>query len=300
MRIFDIPFTPDNLKYRDVYKIWRMYLIERVMDIFQWEGHLCPSSHHIEENLMLTGKCGIAEYEGELVAFHCNLYGQTVYYDEFKKMNVFSPIYTNTVTLGENGVCIFNNATHTSVWKLIHLYSAMLAHTTVTYILSCINLRENNMVITSRSNQDVAYNIYRKAIVDGVVKPVSDPSLFELEIKDLGTKRDLKLIDIYEVIGNILNDFYSFFGVRTVYRKKGNLISNEVVGETPKLLINVKSMTEQREKGCEQIKKVFGYDWNVTLAKEISDFIPEIGGNLNDTKTDTNGGRPQVSKGKSE
>lgn len=282
MIIHDIPFTERDTKYRDVYRMWRMFFIERVMDLFTWRGDSIPPQHEIEQRLMLNGKCGFGEVDGTLYAFYCNLYQQTMYFDDWKYMNVWAPAYSKTLTLGSDGVCIFNNSTHTSVWKLIHLFSAMCAHATVTFIIASINMRETGFAVLKNQIQKTAYEQYRSAIINGKFDPFVDSSMLGVEMKN-PEKYRVDITELYEVIQMIINDFYSAFGIRTVYRKKGNLISTEVSGDAPKLLINIKSMINQRRKGCEEIEKVFGYHWEVDIAEEITDFIPELGGIINET-----------------
>ena len=68
---------------------------------------------------------------------------------------------------------------------------------------------------------------------------------------------------------NLLNAFYQDIGVRTVWNKKGNMVSDEVGGNQPLLLQNVSDMLNQRKIMCEKINNLYGIKITVDLAPEL-------------------------------
>ena len=67
----------------------------------------------------------------------------------------------------------------------------------------------------------------------------------------------------------ILKSFYSDIGVRSAFEKRSNSVEAEVEADTSLLLLNLSDMIACREKGAEEVNKMFGTNWSVHVAKEI-------------------------------
>lgn len=256
-------YTPSSTTYAAVYDMWWEFLAERTISFFSWDTENTVEPHHIEERLIFTATAGITLYKDNLTAFYGNLFGPTVYFDEFKYFTAYSPIWTHTYRIGKTIAVIYNNSLHTSCEKLIHLYASAIAHLWVTLINSSINLRAQSGVgVVNTSLQVDAYNNYRDQLCNGILNPMMDPTFLGIQFPEHKDAR-IDLEPIYQTCMDLLNDFYEHFGIRTVYRKKGNLISDEVLGNIEKLRVNMDDMLECRQRGCEEVNKLFGTKWKV-------------------------------------
>ena len=81
----------------------------------------------------------------------------------------------------------------------------------------------------------------------------------------------------------ILKSFYSDIGVRSAFEKRSNSVEAEVEADTSLLLLNLSDMIACREKGAEEVNKMFGTNWSVHVAKEI-----DYGAENERTQFDTN------------
>ena len=270
-------YTPTSTTYAYVYEMWWDFLAERVISLFEWKKTSPVEPHHIEERLMFSGPCGVTQFKDQLTAFYGNAFGPTVYFDEWKYFTVYSPIYTNTYRIGKSIAVIWNNSMHDSVEKIIHLYASAIAHLWVTLINISINLRNPDGVgVVKDSMQVAAYNNYRDQLCNGIVNPMMDRTFLGIDFPQHSSTR-VEIEPIYQTCMDLLNDFYEHFGIRTVYRKKGNLISDEVLGNVEKLRVNMDDMLECRKKGCEDVNKLFGTNWEVERRYNDATIYEDIG-----------------------
>lgn len=269
-------YKPTSTTYAACYRMWWEFLAERIINLFKWTVNGDIEPHHIEERLLFSGTCGITYYENRLTAFYGNLFGPTVYFDEFKYMTVFSPIFSKTFRVGKTIAVIFNNSMHGSVEKLIHLYASALAHLWVTLINSAINLRNDGVGVVNTSFQVDAFNNYRNQLANGILQPMMDETFLDIKFPEHRNQK-IELEPIYQTCMDMLNDFYEHFGVRTVYRKKGNLITDEVLGNIQKLRVNIDDMEECRKKGCEEVNRLFGKNWEVERSYADATIYADLG-----------------------
>lgn len=259
----------DKISYNVVYNIWREFLIERCMRLFVWECEEIEQKE-IEQRLILNGVCGIAIYKDELTAFYGQISGVTKYYDEGTHFNVNSPIYANSLKIGDDVIIISNNSFRNSLYPLIHHYAMMLAHTDVTIENILVGMRDNgNVPIAGNEKQKTALTQYRHKLYNGNVSPILDPAFYGVKFVNTKESKNDSIMDLIEVKQNILNSFYADIGVKTSWNKRGNMISEEVAGNDTMLLLNQSDMLETRKKGCELVNKKFGVNWSVRLNPEI-------------------------------
>ena len=62
---------------------------------------------------------------------------------------------------------------------------------------------------------------------------------------------------------NTLEGFYNAIGVRTTWKKKGNMIQEEIQANDSMVLLNISDMLESRKRGCEMVNNLFGTNWTV-------------------------------------
>lgn len=257
--------------YPDYFLFWKENLFERLMRLFIWENTGDIRSKEIEERLLLNGHCGIAEYNGDLVAFFGSFFGVTIYQDEFTGYNVHSPIYSNTYTIGKDIAIINNNSIRNPMLPHVVHYAQMLAHSDVTIIKMLIEGRDPGGVPvaqTEKAKQSIIN--YQKSKFNGrSVGVVSD--LAGIGVGFVGSDRHtaLDLNAVWDTRTKLLKAFYADIGVRATFDKKSNAVVDEVTSDTSMLLYNISDMLNARQEGADEVNKLFGTNWRVRLSDEI-------------------------------
>jgi hypothetical protein len=261
----------ESSTFNSYYKYWRDVLFERVMRLFVWENTGEVQPKEIEQRLILAGHCGIVKYKKELTAMYGSFYGVTKYLDEWTNYNVRCPIYSGSKKIGSDVVVISNNSIRNPVYPLIHHYAIMLAHTEVTLVNCMVNARDAGgvpVVSTEKQKQSVAE--YQGKLFNGQYGTVTDVGNLGLQYVGSDRKTAQSIMDVMEVREKLLKSFYSDIGVRSAFEKRNNTIMAEVEADTSLLLLNLSDMIKYREKGADEVNKMFGTNWSVHIAEEIN------------------------------
>lgn len=262
----------ESSTFNAFYKYWRELLFERIMRLFVWENTGDVQPKEIEQRLLLQGHCGITKLESDnqLTAMYGHFYGVTKYNDEWTNYTVRCPIYSGTREIGKDIVVINNNALRNPAYPLVHHYAIILAHTEVTLVNCLVNARDAGgipVVGTEKQKQSVAE--YQGKIFNGQYGTVTDIGNLGIEYLGSDRKTGQDLMDIIETREKIIKSFYSDIGVRSAFEKRNNTVMAEVEADTSLLLLNLSDMLHYREKGAEDVNKMFGTNWTVHIAEEI-------------------------------
>lgn len=255
------------------YKYWRELLFERMMRLFVWEDTNEVKPKEIEMRLLLAGHCGVTkikESTDELTVMFGSFFGVTKYFDEWKNYTVRCPIYSGQRTIGKDVVVINNNAIRNPAYMLVHHYAIMLAHTEVTLINCLVNARDAGGVpVCSTEKQKQSVSEYQGKIFNGQYGIVTDIGNLGLEYMGADRRTNQNIMDIMETREKIIKSFYSDIGVRSAFEKRNNTVMAEVEADTSLLLLNLSDMLKCREKGAEEVNKMFNTNWSVHIAEEI-------------------------------
>ena len=262
----------ESSTFNAFYKYWRELLFERIMRLFVWENTGDVQPKEIEQRLLLQGHCGITKLESDnqLTAMYGHFYGVTKYIDEWTNYTVRCPIYSGTREIGKDIVVINNNSLRNPAYHLVHHYAIILAHTEVTLVNCLVNARDAGgipVVGTEKQKQSVAE--YQGKIFNGQYGTVTDIGNLGIEYLGSDRKTGQDLMDIIETREKIIKSFYSDIGVRSAFEKRNNTVMAEVEADTSLLLLNLSDMIHYREKGAEEVNKMFGTNWTVHIAEEI-------------------------------
>lgn len=262
----------ESSTFNAFYKYWRELLFERIMRLFVWENTGDVQPKEIEQRLLLQGHCGITKLENDnqLTAMYGHFYGVTKYIDEWSNYTVRCPIYSGTREIGKDIVVINNNSLRNPAYHLVHHYAIILAHTEVTLVNCLVNARDSGgipVVGTEKQKQSVAE--YQGKIFNGQYGTVTDIGNLGIEYLGSDRKTGQDLMDIIETREKIIKSFYSDIGVRSAFEKRNNTVMAEVEADTSLLLLNLSDMIHYREKGAEEVNKMFGTNWTVHIAEEI-------------------------------
>ena len=118
---------------------------------------------------------------------------------------------------------------------------------------------------------------------NGQYGSVADIGSLGLQYIGSDRKTSQGLSEIMIAREKILKSFYSDIGVRSAFEKRSNSVEAEVEADTSLLLLNLSDMIACREKGAEEVNKMFGTNWSVHVAKEI-----DYGAENERTQFDTN------------
>lgn len=253
------------------YIYWRDQLFERVMRLFVWENTGDIKPKEIEQRLILAGHCGITKLKNELTAMYGSFHGVTKYMDEWKQYNVRCPIYAGNRTIGKDVVVINNNSLRNPIYPLVHHYAVMLAHTEVTLIDIMVNARDSGgipVATTEKQKQSIAE--YQGKVFNGQYGIVTDLGALGVQYAGADRKTAQSVVDVMIIREKLLKSFYSDIGVKSAFEKRSNSVEAEVEADTSLLLLNLADMISAREKGAEEVNKMFGTNWSVHIAEEIN------------------------------
>jgi len=277
----------ESTTYNAYYVYWRDQLFERIMRLFIWENTGVVKPKEIEQRLVLQGHCGVTKLNNELTAFYGTFWGPTKYQDEWTNYTVRCPIYSGQRTIGKDIVVIDNNKLRNPTYELVHHYATLLAHTEVTLANILVNARDAGGVpIASTEKQKASIKQYQGKLYNGQFDAVSDIGMLGIEYAGSDRRTSQNVMDVCIIRERLLKSFYSDIGVRSAFEKRSNSVEAEVEADTSLLLLNLSDMIDSREKGCEEVNKMFGTNWSVRISDEI-DYNTENERIQFDTNTET-------------
>lgn len=259
--------------YPAFYRYWRESLFERMMRLFVWENTGNVDPKEIEQRMILQGFCIISQMpnEQELTAFYGSMFNPTKYYDEFKQANINTPIYSGVRDIGKNCIIINNAALRNPSYMYVHHYASLLAHTEVTLIDMLVEARDAGGVpIVKNEKQLQSVRAYlKKRFMGKVGDAVTDSGYAGIDFAGSDRKTSQDIQSLVETRNKLLRCFYADIGVRATFEKRSNVNSLEIDGDRSMLLLNVSDMIRQREKGADEVNKLYGVNWRVHIAEEI-------------------------------
>lgn len=271
----------ESTTYNAFYVYWRDNLFERIMRLFVWENtdgnnidaDLRVKPKEIEQRLLLKGHCGITKIptiKKGLTAMYGSFYGVTEYLDEWSNYTVRCPLYSGQRKIGTDVVVINNTSLRNPAYDLVHHYACLLAHAEVTLVNAMVNARDSGGVpVASTEKQKASIEQYQGKLYNGQYGVVSDIGAMGVAYAGADRKTQQGVMDIMEIREKLIKSFYSDIGVRSAFEKRNNTVQAEVEADTSLLLLNLSDMIACREKGAEEVNKMFGTNWKVHVAEEI-------------------------------
>ena len=289
----DFPYFKDSHSFRMAYGFWANYLFERIARLFvhkgtgeDRKGGIDPI--HIEKPLLKYGFAIGTKYKGNEVVWSGSLYGVTNYHDRFTHATVNSPTYSGSRKIGKDCFIIDNNSMRNSMCHFVHRYAIMLAHTEVTFVTLMVNARVSSVPTARTTKEKAIIDEWRNGVYNGKMSTIMDASFLAVKWADINKSSLTTIAEVWETRNNILNNFYNDIGVRTVWNKKGNMISDEVGGNDSLLLFNIDDMLECRKRGDEWHNELYGGNWSTEKAKELQ-YGETPNESINNEKVDDNG-----------
>lgn len=279
MFLQDIPvpilLKASSTNYKTFYNYRTNQLLEYMMRLFTWKG--LPESipeHEIDIYLYLYGRCGVnrARISDDLIAVVPEWTGSTNYLDIPKTYTWCTPIQSGQCYIGKTGVLIDNTMLHNSSYPLIHSTASRLAHIDCTVICALVNGRDNVAVKASTQKFAADAEAYLRQKYNGIPSFVVDKGFSTIEIEDMKTQNSMNVRELLDSQQLILSEFYETLGINKTVEKRERLITAEAAANEQLLKLNINNMFKCRQRGAEEINKMFGtnisVECNVDIANE--------------------------------
>lgn len=274
--------TKDKFNVNVSYNYWKNILFEYAMKLFSWSG--LPDSipqKEIEMRLFLYGKCGINKNnKGDFIATIINFDGVTDYWDIFTHYTWATPSGQGICIIDKNGVVIDNNSLRNGLYKKIHHYATLLAHTDVTLVNSLVNGRSTMAITAINEKMAESAREYRRRVYNGDVDCLVDKGFSSLDFKDMATDNVMSVKELFDLRQSILSAYLEDIGIRKKTEKRERLVTDEVNSDDALLSLNLQDMLDARTTACKKLSEVFGLIISVDCNVDID----------GDTTTDNKGG----------
>lgn len=264
-----------NLNY--CVDFWQNELLQRMQRLFVWKGLPFPQ-RELENLLLLKGQCAFVKSDKFLVSKYavtpCTFSGVTEYPDIGKVVRWVTPVAVGKFNMqGGKGVLIRNNSLTTPMTNFILRYSIMLANIDMSFISALVNERcQNAFLAESQNVADSINKFYKTLEEEGKRKAIVNEKLFDaiqgaVSLPSSNNKDVIK--PILEAYDAVFQMFYNDLGIRYNKDKKERMITNEVISDSQRLMINMRDMDECRKEASEEINKEFGLNSSVEMSNEI-------------------------------
>lgn len=278
---------PKNNNTARVFDIHFRALTNIALRVFVWDN-LPPSlpQREIEIRLLLQGfdvvfntdKYGIVTADG-------SIYGIDIY-NHARYFTCTQPILgTKQGTIDLTGVCIYNTsidsditsgAAYRSVMRdLLGWYARMLTDIDVSITIMTLKSRATNGVM---ANSDAAKNAldkyYRDLERGDIYTPFAPTGGIFDNITDLiqhNVNNAVSVSDLVQLKSQIMRDFYAAFGVQSIQHKNERLITDEITNDTDFLTANIDDMLTCRQRGADDLNRIFGLNVTVGVNSYVSD-----------------------------
>lgn len=283
-----------QFEYRPLFNFHLRNFLERCVNIMKWEKLPFPQ-HEIERRLIGLAHVGITKIPTSPNPFDAvqgSPYGVTNYPDMFSQYLWTTPINYGTITIGTNGVVIYNTASHLPLYPTCVYYAILTTHIDLTIQARAINERAGSLIKVPDSKAKESIVSWYKELVNGKTSAVVDSITFEevekgIETIELGLKSAYSILDYQQLKKLVLQDFYAEIGIDSANEKRERVITQEIQTGFNKVQFNISDMLEQRKKGAEEISNMFNTEITVEINPEIK--VNMIGGANNGQTTINNG-----------
>lgn len=265
-----------QFEYKPLFNFHLRNLLERCVNIFKWRGLPFPP-HEIERRLITIGHVGITKITGSKNAYDAVLgspYGVTDYPDIYREYVWTTPLHYGRFEIGNNGVVIYNTASHISLYATCVYYAILLTHTDLTIQARAINERAGSMIKAPNTKAKDSITEWYSALVNGKTSAVVDAITFDdvqsgIDALELGLKSAFSVLDYQQLKKLIIQDFYAEIGIDSANEKRERVITQEVQTGFNKVQFNVSDMLAQRKVGEEEMNAMFGGMVTVEINPEI-------------------------------
>lgn len=270
--------TRKRLTFKKAYKFWQATLLERILNIFKWNGLPFPEKE-IEILLVLIGFCGFTRFRKskELGAVYGSMSGVTNYPDIFTKFTYATPLESGIRTIDKNLVVIDNNKIRQPSIQVVDVYATLLAHADLSLQAILINSRATGLVKARTQQQVDDIAKWYNALANGKTLAILDEQNLDTLLGDKGIEvfsmtypSSMTIDSYYQIRENLLKSFYSDIGINSMRDKRERVVEAELDTNLNRILFNIDDMLECRKIACDKINEIFDTQISVELNEKIA------------------------------
>lgn len=267
----------DTVKQRDkLFKDWYKSLLNIALSMFEYDGlpETIPKKD-LEFLLLQNGYAVITKVNNKLYAFEGGLGGTPDVYYIPTIITVANPALTFNATLeiGKDCALITSDDLFNGLNTYISKYASLLASLDISFYWNIIDTRKQKLY--EATNDDVAKSI--KEVLDSIeigeeLKAVAGKPLFDfLKVHEYTNASNSvsNLKALIEARQYLIAQYYIGIGLNANYNmKRESLNENEINADSDTLLPLCDNMLENRQKGFEVVKKLYGDNITVKFSKQ--------------------------------
>lgn len=259
--------SPKNV--RNGYVMYCRLLRDKVLELFEYEN--LPTSlpyKEIESRLVDFGFCGVFNHSKYgLVTSDGGVSGVDIYNHATRFVYAQPILGSGTLLLDKDCVVIYNSYADENVQtgfrEVIERYARQLADIDCSIAVGVINSRLTNIYKSKDQQSNDRLKAFYSEIELGNYSSVIG--------QDIGVMKDNELMGEENKNGNqqmlpnlmslrrdVLANFYEELGVQHKRDKVAEMTAFEVGESDETLLVNQKSLLEERQRGCDKINELFG------------------------------------------
>jgi hypothetical protein len=269
-----------KITYKSAYHYWYALLTDKAISLFDWTGLPFPQRElEIRAQMHPQGYIGVVKYESEILVANGSGVGVTNYPDEWITYVWANALHSSINNIGRDCAILRNNSLLISTGMMVDHYSRLLAHATLSLQAALINTRATGY--STAKNDQTAKRIkkFYEALEEGRTEAILiEDDLNSIEgskpvefISDHLSGRGDTILDIWQVLQNILKDFYTAIGISKPTDKRERLITDEIAQEQPLFKFNVEDMLDCRKRFAEEINQIFGLSVSVDVAESLKE-----------------------------
>lgn len=268
----------------DGYKYWYLRLLEFVLSIFKYKGlpESLPS-RELELLLIIQGYATpFRKDNGDIVAIPSSLYGYDNYYTPTMATYGNPLIRTKRLYLtgiNQNAVLMYNNELHSNIFYtnidgsfngLLSRYARRLADLESSENIYTVKTRAGNAPVSGSDPTNNSVMKFLNKIFLGDIKHAiaDDAVLSSFRSVDLGNTTSENIMSFQAGRDKILEQFFREIGVKFYNSKKAQVTEEEVQADEQVLLISLKNVLRERERGIDAFNKFFGTNAMVYINEE--------------------------------
>lgn len=267
------PFKKRKLDYDTAFRLWYERLSDKVLNLFNW-SNLPFEQKEIEIRLQMFGNgyTGVlrAPRLGRVIVANGAASGVTEYPDKWVTYTWNTPLDSGMGKIGEEIALVYNNSLHIPTRRLVQRYAHLLAHAELSLQAILINSRATGILAAKdeKQRQDIA--AFYAALEDGRTMAIIDDDGLSSLVGSEGLRMistaypaPHTIIDFWQIRQNLYKEFLAEIGISKSTDKKERMITDEVKQDAPLYQYSLDDMLKCREKGAEEINRLFGL--NVTV-----------------------------------
>ena len=279
--MYNVANVPDGFAY------WYLRLLEFVLSIFRYEG--LPDSlpsRELELLLIIQGYATpFRKDNGDIVAIPSTLYGYDDYYTPTCASFGNPLIRTKRLYLTDvnrhkqNAVLMYNNELHNNIFytnidgslnPLICRYARRLADLESSENIYTVKTRAGKAPVSgSDATNNSIINFINNILVGDMKKAIADDAvLSSFRTVEMGNDTSENLMSFQTARDKILEQFFREIGVKFYNSKKAQVTEIEAQADEQLLLISLKNVLRERERGIERFNKFFGTNARVYINEE--------------------------------